>query len=250
LHCIDAVARSNHRNVVQVQDRWLENYPAQKVFIQTELLDGDLNQYIEFHRNAGRTIGYRDVWKITLDIVDALTYAHELGWSHRNLKPTNGIHHHSKHLLIAVLAKKIGSNFGLPMFTWKVCDWGLAPALIPPPSVDEPVTYIPTSDDAYRAPEHRHSPSAAVDIWSVGCILFELATNGVIAFPVSPEDPTYIVENGKTPAKLATAKTPQVVSDPEGRINHVLNWCLNPNPALRPTARQLGIYIRGIAQRS
>ena len=157
---------------------------------------------------------------------------------------------HSKHMLTAVLAKKIGNDqFGLPTFTWKVGDWGLTPALVPPLSDDEPQTYIPTSDDAYRAPEHRHSPSTALDIWSVGCILFELATNGVIAFPVSPDDSTYVVENGKTPSKLATSKTPQVVSDPEGRINHVLNWCLNPNPALRPTARQLGIYIRGFAER-
>jgi serine/threonine protein kinase len=90
LHCIDAVARSNHRNIVQVQDRWFEQFPTQKVFVQTELCDGNLNQYIEYHRTAGIQIGYQDVWKITLDIVDALTYAHELGWSHRNLKPTNG----------------------------------------------------------------------------------------------------------------------------------------------------------------
>jgi serine/threonine protein kinase len=148
-----------------------------------------------------------------------------------------------------VLAKKIGNSFGVPDFSWKICDWGLTPAPLSSPSVDEPQTYIPTSDDAYRAPEHRRAPSTALDVWSVGCILFELATNGVIAFPVSDEDPMYIVENGKAPSKLASAKTPQVVSDPEGRINHVLNWCLNPNPALRPTARQLGIYIRGFVER-
>src|SRR5437773_2661458 len=86
-----------------------------------------------------------------------------------------------------VLAKRIGVNsFGRPQFMWKICDWGVAPALLPPPTVDDPQTYIPTSDDVYRAPEHRHSPSAAVDIWSVGCILFELATNGLLAFPVNP----------------------------------------------------------------
>lgn len=31
------------------------------------------------------------MWNIILDITDGLTYAHELGWSHRNLKPTNGM---------------------------------------------------------------------------------------------------------------------------------------------------------------
>ena len=64
--------------------------PSPKVFIQSELCDGDLNQYIEYHRINGTQIDYRDVWNITVNIVDALTYAHELGWSHRNLKPTNG----------------------------------------------------------------------------------------------------------------------------------------------------------------
>jgi serine/threonine protein kinase len=156
----------------------------------------------------------------------------------------------SKVKLIIVLAKRIGTdNFGRPQFTWKVCDWGLAPALLPPPTADNPQTHIPTSDDVYRAPEHRHSPSAAVDIWSLGCIIFELATNGVLAFPISDDDPTYVVENGKTPAKIASMKTPQVLTDPSGHINRVLGLCLNPNPAERPTAHQLRIYIRAIASR-
>jgi len=148
---------------------------------------------------------------------------------------------------IKVLAKQIGTDaYGRPQLTWKICDWGLAPALLPLPTVDDPQTHIPTSDDAYRAPEHRHSPSAAVDIWSLGCIIFELATNGVLAFPVNPDDPTYIVENGKTPAKMATMKTPQILTDPSGHVNRMLTLCLNPVPAERPTARQLGVYIRGI----
>jgi serine/threonine protein kinase len=146
-----------------------------------------------------------------------------------------------------VLAKQTGTDaYGRPQFMWKICDWGLAPALLPPPTADDPQTHIPTSDDVYRAPEHRYSPSAAVDIWSVGCILFELATNGVLAFPVNSEDPTYIVETGKTPLKMATMKTPTVINDPTGYINRVLLPCLNPVPAERPTARQLGVFIRGI----
>jgi len=148
------------------------------------------------------------------------------------------------------LAKQNGTNaYGQPQFTWKICDWGLAPALLPQPTVEDPQTHIPTSDDVYRAPEHRHSPSAAVDIWSVGCILFELASNGILAFPVNHEDPTFVVENGKTPAKVATLKTPQVLSDSSGYINRLLALCLHPAPAERPTARQLGSYIRGILGR-
>jgi len=242
VRCIDAVARSNHPNIVQVQDRWADQWPTPKVYIQMELCYGDLNQYIEATREAARTSGtpidHRAVWKIVLQIVDGLTYAHELGWSHRNLKPRN------------ILAKANGTDiFGVPQFTWKISDWGLSPTLLPPPTVDEPQTHIPTSDDVYRAPEHRHSPSAAVDMWSLGCILFELATNGVLAFPVEAEDPTYVIDNGKatsTAAAKMSRKTPQIVTDPSGHINRVLSLCLNPTPAERPTARQLGVYIRGI----
>lgn len=153
-------------------------------------------------------------------------------------------------MLTIVLGKQNGMDqFGVPQFIWKICDWGLVPALLPAPTADDPQTYIPTSDDVYRAPEHRHSPSAAVDIWSVGCILFELATNGVLAFPVNPDDPTYVVENGKSPVKIASMKTPRVPTDPSGHINHVLSLCLNPIPAERPTARTLDVYIRGILGR-
>jgi serine/threonine protein kinase len=95
VRCIDAVARSNHPNIVQVQDRWADQWPTPKVYIQMELCYGDLNQYIEATREAARTSGtpidHRAVWKIVLQIVDGLTYAHELGWSHRNLKPRNSI---------------------------------------------------------------------------------------------------------------------------------------------------------------
>ena len=72
-------------------DRWSEQWPVPKVFIQTELCYGDLNQFIEVYRNAGNQIPERDIWGIVLDIVEGLTYAHEMGWSHRNLKPRNGM---------------------------------------------------------------------------------------------------------------------------------------------------------------
>lgn len=89
VRCIDAVARSNHQNVVQVLDRWADQWPAPKVYIQTELCTGDLSQYIESYRATGRQIPWQTMWSVTLDIVQGLTYAHELGWSHRNLKPRN-----------------------------------------------------------------------------------------------------------------------------------------------------------------
>ena len=89
--CIDAVARSNHPNIAQVQDRWADQWPSVKVYVQTELCYGDLNQYIEANRNAATQIDQTAVWEIMVDIVEGLTYAHELGWSHRNLKPRNGI---------------------------------------------------------------------------------------------------------------------------------------------------------------
>jgi len=90
VRCIDAVARSGNPNIVQVQDRWADQWPTPKVYVQMELCYGDLNQYIEATRSAGAPIDHRAVWKIVLQIVDGLTYAHELGWSHRNLKPRNG----------------------------------------------------------------------------------------------------------------------------------------------------------------
>lgn len=89
--CIDAVARSNHPNIVQVQDRWADQWPVPKVYVQTELLYGDLNQFVEANRTRGAPINHTAIWSIMLDIVEALTYAHELGWSHRNLKPRNGM---------------------------------------------------------------------------------------------------------------------------------------------------------------
>jgi serine/threonine protein kinase len=213
-----------------------------------ELCYGDLSQFIEANRNRGTPLDHRQLWNIIADIVDGLIYAHEMGWSHQNLKPRNSNASPMIKLTPLVLAKHSSTDsVGRPIFTWKIGDWGIAPITVPPPTPDEPQTYIPTSDDVYRAPEHRHFRSAAVDIWSVGCILFELATNGVLAFPI--DDLTYNLETGKTPVKIATMKTPQVPIDPHGHINRVLTGCLSPEPANRPTARQLGTYVNGILGR-
>jgi serine/threonine-protein kinase len=112
---------------------------------------------------------------IAKQICDALEYAHERGIIHRDLKPAN---------------VKVTNDDAV-----KVLDFGLAKALeVDPSSLD--ISTSPTisrmatqqgvllGTAAYMSPEQAKGRSVdrRADIWSFGCVLYEMLT-GKIAFP-------------------------------------------------------------------
>jgi eukaryotic-like serine/threonine-protein kinase len=126
------------------------------LFIAMELLRGrTLAQLLA----SGEPITVRRAITIATQLCDALEAAHGQGIVHRDLKPQN----------IVVLDDPPGRD---PV---KVLDFGLAKSLI-----GDGTTI--THDDAllgtplYMAPEviHGHTPAPASDLYSLGCILYEL----------------------------------------------------------------------------
>ena len=115
-----------------------------------------------------------DALSAARQIAEALEYAHERGIVHRDLKPAN---------------VKIGQEDCL-----KVLDFGLAKALSDDPSLEN-ISTSPTitaaatragiilGTAAYMSPEQARGRSVdrRADIWSFGCVLFEMLT-GKLAF--------------------------------------------------------------------
>jgi len=80
---VRAVARLNHRNIIQVYDFGAEGELA---YIVMEYVQGrELLDYFE----KGERFDLRTIFRIMMELLDALDCAHEAGIIHRDVKPAN-----------------------------------------------------------------------------------------------------------------------------------------------------------------
>lgn len=140
----------DHENVIAIRD---VIPPAVRrdftdVYIATELMDTDLHQIIR----SNQSLSEEHCQYFLYQILRGLKYIHSANVIHRDLKPSNLL---------------LNANCDL-----KICDFGLAR----PTAENEYMTeYVVTR--WYRAPElllNSSDYSAAIDVWSVGCIFMEL----------------------------------------------------------------------------
>ena len=80
---VRAVARLNHRNIVQVYDFGTEGELA---YIVMEHIQG---KELKDSFDAGEKYDLRTIFRIMLELLDALEFAHEAGIVHRDIKPAN-----------------------------------------------------------------------------------------------------------------------------------------------------------------
>ncbi|XAR59803.1 Mitogen-activated protein kinase [Bertholletia excelsa] len=140
----------DHENVIGLRD--VVPPPLRRefsdVYIALELMDTDLHQIIQ----SNQSLSEEHCQYFLYQILRGLKYIHSANIIHRDLKPSNLL---------------LNANCDL-----KICDFGLAR----PSSENEFMTeYVVTR--WYRAPElllNSSEYTAAIDVWSVGCIYMEL----------------------------------------------------------------------------
>ncbi|CAI0548546.1 unnamed protein product [Linum tenue] len=140
----------DHENVIAIRD--VVPPPLRReftdVYIATELMDTDLHQIIR----SNQGLSEEHCQYFLYQLLRGLKYIHSANVIHRDLKPSNLL---------------LNANCDL-----KICDFGLAR----PTSENEFMTeYVVTR--WYRAPElllNSQDYTAAIDVWSVGCIFMEL----------------------------------------------------------------------------
>jgi eukaryotic-like serine/threonine-protein kinase len=98
-----AVASLRHPNIVQVYDFSSDDgtYYMVLEFVAGETLQQRLKQL----NNQGRKLGLEDAIKYTLNICDALAYAHQRGIIHRDIKPAN--------IMLDIYGQAILMDFGI-----------------------------------------------------------------------------------------------------------------------------------------
>ena len=195
-----AAAKLSHPNIVNIFDVGQQN---NKHFIVMEYVEGQTLQDIITSQGP---IPVNQAVNITAMICDGLQAAHEKGIIHRDVKPHN--------ILI--------TNSGIV----KVADFGIAQAIS-----KKTLTFNGhiVGTVHYIAPEQAKGESVtpATDIYSLGCVLYEMLT-GIV--PFDAESPLTVVlkhihDEPVTPRKL----NPDI---PAG-LENVIIKSLEKNPALR-----------------
>ncbi|KAG2673704.1 hypothetical protein I3760_13G103300 [Carya illinoinensis] len=140
----------DHENIIGLRD--VVPPPLRReftdVYIAMELMDTDLHQIIR----SNQRLSEEHCQYFLYQLLRGLKYIHSANVIHRDLKPSNLL---------------LNANCDL-----KICDFGLAR----PTAENEVMTeYVVTR--WYRAPElllNYSDYTAAIDVWSVGCIFLEL----------------------------------------------------------------------------
>ncbi|VAH89696.1 unnamed protein product [Triticum turgidum subsp. durum] len=140
----------DHENIVGLRDVIPPAIPQSfnDVYIATELMDTDLHHIIR----SNQELSEEHCQYFLYQLLRGLKYIHSANVIHRDLKPSNLL---------------LNANCDL-----KICDFGLAR---PSSESDMMTEYVVTR--WYRAPElllNSTDYSAAIDVWSVGCIFMEL----------------------------------------------------------------------------
>lgn len=141
-----------HPNIIQLYDVF-EDPLTSRICIVTELMDMNLYEYLQSY--CGRPLAEPLVKRLLWQALSGLAHVHESGFFHRDLKPEN-----------ILICKKT--------LTLKLADFGSCRETGSRPPYTE---YIATR--WYRAPECLLTMghySFEMDIWSLGCVMYELLT--------------------------------------------------------------------------
>lgn len=146
------LAKLNHPHIICLYETY---YLLQKSIMVLEYADMDLKCYMNAIVPSDK-----DIKNIMLQICLGLRHCHEQYIIHRDLKPQN----------ILVQFKSYG-------LTIKIADFGLAIEQIIPKKLSFNVVSL-----WYRAPEIilQKDYNDKIDVWSLGCIFYELVTNKVL----------------------------------------------------------------------
>jgi beta-lactam-binding protein with PASTA domain/predicted Ser/Thr protein kinase len=210
-----AAANLNHPNIVGVYD-WGE--ADNTYFIVMEYIDG--RTLSEILRDEGPLHPDR-VADVGADVAAALGFAHRNGVVHRDVKPGN----------------VIVTSTGLV----KVADFGIARAITA--SSDDDLTQVGTvmGTAAYFSPEQARGDAVdpRSDIYSLGCVLYELVVGRP---PFAADSPVGIaykhVHESPVPPRHHNVELPQA-------LEAIILKCLAKNPGNRyPSAEDLRADLR------
>lgn len=203
------LASLNHRHIAQVYDL---DESGDRPALVMELVEGPtLAQLIEAHPESPVTLA--QALTIARQVADGLDAAHEKGIVHRDLKPNN------------VALTRDGEV--------KILDFGVAKSLAERPSGEGPASVatgagVVLGTPSYMSPEQARGlvVDKRTDVWSFGCLLYELLTARQPFVGATNTDRLAAVLGHEPDLTILPAETPPAV---QALVRH----CLQKDPKLR-----------------
>ena len=153
-----ATARLSHPNIVSVRDVDIDTDGS--VYMVLEMLEGESLATLLARR---RSLSLDETLRIALPIMDALSYAHSIGITHRDVKPDN--------IFVSVSGDQL-----VP----KLLDFGIAKLTEGPSSHTATGAVLGTA--LYMAPEQamgRKEVGPKADVWAIALVVYECLTGTV-----------------------------------------------------------------------
>jgi hypothetical protein len=222
-----AVARLNHPAIVTLYELGEDE---RHTYLVSELVDGpSLRELL----SEGR-LSDRDGAEIGADLCDALEHAHGRGVVHRDVKPEN-----------VILARPGNGRPGRrdrPGFGRALlADFGVA-SVSGARSLTASREVIGTL--AYMAPEQAEGARAGpeADVYSLGLVLYESWSGRNPVRRASPAETARAIGEPQPPLAAARGELPAALCE-------LIDACLDPDPALRPTVAELREGLAAAATR-
>ncbi|XP_077307130.1 serine/threonine-protein kinase Nek11-like [Lithobates pipiens] len=193
-----------HPFIVRFYASFLE---SEDFCIVTEYCEGgDLDCHLQQLKDRGLAMPEGHVMEWFIQLLLGVTYLHERLVLHRDLKT---------------------KNIFLKNGTLKIGDFGVSRVLVP----SDLATTI-TGTASYMSPEifTRNGYNSKSDIWSMGCILYELCT-----FRHVFDCPRWI----KLVSMIVNDPCPNLPSRYSAELNDILQRMLSKDPELRPSAKDI-----------
>ncbi|MCB8945124.1 MAG: protein kinase [Ardenticatenaceae bacterium] len=204
-----AIARLNHPNIVSVYD--FDTIGNDTYYLVMEYIGGGtLKEKLQELASRNEQLPLDEAVRITIEITDALAYAHKQGMIHRDIKPAN--------IMLTETGKAVLTDFGIVKLV------GGAQA-----SAAYTATGALIGTPAYMAPEQALGKPGdeRADIYSLGVMLFQMVTGKL---PFDADTPLAVVmKHVNEPVPMPVSFNPNVPF----RLQEVILKALEKEPERR-----------------
>ena len=196
-----------HKNIIWYKEAFYDK-ETKTLNMVTEYVDGgDLSMKIKIAKQKKAFLKENIIWNIFIQILEGIDYLHKKFIIHRDLKTSNI--YLTKKRVVKIGGLNVGKN---------IEDKGMALTQIGTPYFTAPEIWEQKPYD-YKC-----------DIWSIGCILYEMTSLHVPFLGLNMQELYYNILN------LKYKPIPNIYSK---ELNEIINLILNKDPKKRPSTTEL-----------